>query len=109
MLRWVQESTGYTALSSSEAAQWSTLFLTVGAALLGATAIVASLVLFAMQVNVELMPSGLFKRLSSDGSLLQAITSNSYDSSSYEFCIVDECIPEDSESLAGGGYWRAWR
>jgi hypothetical protein len=44
----------------------STLFLTIGAALLGATAIVTSLVLFAMQINVERMPYGVFVRLSRD-------------------------------------------
>ena len=41
-------------------------------ALLGATAIAFSLILFAMQVNVERMPHGLFKRLSSDWKLLGA-------------------------------------
>jgi hypothetical protein len=35
------------------------LFQTLGGALLGATAIVSSLVLFSMQVNVERMPQGL--------------------------------------------------
>ena len=48
------------------------LFLTIGGALLGATAIVSSLVLFAMQVNVERMPHGLFQRLGSDRRLLSA-------------------------------------
>ncbi|WP_129353137.1 hypothetical protein [Solidesulfovibrio carbinolicus] len=46
------------------------LALSVGSALIGATAIVASLVLFAMQINVERMPYGLFQRLSSDFKLL---------------------------------------
>ncbi len=41
-----------------------------GAALIGATAIAFSLVVFAMQINVERMPHGLFKRLSSDKRLL---------------------------------------
>lgn len=49
-----------------------TLFVTVGGALLGATAIVSSLVLFSMQVNVERMPHGLFRRLSGDRRLLGA-------------------------------------
>ncbi len=44
--------------------------LQLGASLLGATAIVASLVLFAMQVNVERLPHGLFRRLSADKRLL---------------------------------------
>jgi hypothetical protein len=48
------------------------LFLTLGGALIGAAAIVSSLVLFAMQVNVERMPHGLFRRLSADRRLLNA-------------------------------------
>ena len=48
------------------------LLLNVGSALIGATAIVTSLVLFAMQVNVERMPHGLFRRLSGDSKLLSA-------------------------------------
>jgi len=48
------------------------LILNTGSALIGATAIVTSLVLFAMQVNVERMPHGLFRRLSADGKLLGA-------------------------------------
>lgn len=48
------------------------LFQTLGGALLGATAIVSSLVLFSMQVNVERMPHGLFQRLSADRRLLSA-------------------------------------
>ena len=46
--------------------------LTLGGALIGAAAIVSSLVLFAMQVNVERMPHGLFRRLSADRRLLSA-------------------------------------
>lgn len=49
-----------------------TLFVTVGGALLGGAAIVSSLVLFAMQVNVERMPHGLFRRISTDRRLLCA-------------------------------------
>ena len=48
------------------------LLLSTGSALIGATAIVTSLVLFAMQVNVERMPHGLFRRLSEDRKLLGA-------------------------------------
>lgn len=44
--------------------------LQLGSSLLGATAIVASLVLFAMQINVERLPHGLFRRLSTDKKLL---------------------------------------
>src|SRR6185312_6562812 len=49
-----------------------TLFVGTGTALIGGTAIAASLVLFAMQVNVERLPFGLFRRLSSDLKLLLA-------------------------------------
>ena len=48
------------------------LLLTTGGALIGAAAIVTSLVLFAMQVNVDRMPHGLFRRLSEDRRLLGA-------------------------------------
>jgi len=48
------------------------LILGVGSALIGAAAIVTSLVLFAMQVNIERMPHGLFRRLSEDRRLLAA-------------------------------------
>lgn len=47
-----------------------TVVLTVGGAMIGATAIVSSFVLFAMQVNVERLPYGLFRRFSSDSRLL---------------------------------------
>jgi len=45
-------------------------FLALGGALIGAAAIVSALVLFALQVNVERMPHGLFRRLSADLRLL---------------------------------------
>ena len=48
------------------------LIQNIGTALIGAAAIVTSLVLFAMQVNIERMPHGLFRRLSGDGWLLSA-------------------------------------
>lgn len=44
--------------------------ITIGGSLIGATAIVFSVILFAMQVNVERMPHGLFRRLSRDLPLL---------------------------------------
>jgi len=47
-----------------------TLALTISGAMIGATAIAASFVLFAMQVNVERLPHGLFHRFSSDPQLL---------------------------------------
>lgn len=46
--------------------------ITIGAGLIGATAIISSLILFAMQVNVERMPHGLFRRLSRDRFLIGA-------------------------------------
>lgn len=48
------------------------LLLAIGGALIGATAIASSFVLFAMQVNIERLPYGLFRRLSSDRKLLGA-------------------------------------
>ena len=47
-----------------------TLLGGTGAALIGAATIAFSLVVFAMQINVERMPHGLFKQLSSDRRLL---------------------------------------
>ncbi|WOD12354.1 hypothetical protein RPW65_05725 [Pseudomonas sp. NyZ704] len=43
-----------------------------GTALLGATTIAFSLIVFAMQTNVERMPHGLFRQLSSDSKLLSS-------------------------------------
>ena len=48
------------------------LIQSIGIAMISASAIVTSLVLFAMQVNVERMPHGLFHRLSTDKLLLGA-------------------------------------
>jgi hypothetical protein len=53
-------------------ANFRSLFLNVGSALVGAAAIAFSFVMFAMQVNVERMPYGLFQRLSSDVRILAA-------------------------------------
>ena len=47
-----------------------TLLVTLGSALIGATAIAFSLIMFAMQVNVERMPYGLFRKFSSDPKLI---------------------------------------
>ena len=49
---------------------FQTLLVTLGGALIGATAIAFSLIMFAMQVNVERMPYGLFRKFSSDPKLL---------------------------------------
>ncbi|VEL95982.1 hypothetical protein ALT761_00941 [Alteromonas sp. 76-1] len=51
------------------------LFLSLGGAMLGANAIAFSLIMFAMQVNVERMPHGLFRKFSSDVRLLGAFVS----------------------------------
>ena len=51
------------------------LLLNTGSALIGAAAIVTSLVLFAMQVNVERLPHGLFHWFSQDRKLLGAFAS----------------------------------
>jgi hypothetical protein len=48
------------------------LLLQMGAALIGATTIAFTLVMFAMQVNVERMPYGLFRRFSADPQLMGA-------------------------------------
>ncbi|MEP8851752.1 hypothetical protein ABKU49_18945 [Enterobacter hormaechei] len=47
-----------------------TLLGGIGAALIGATAIVFSLIVFSMQTNIERMPHGLFKKFGSDLLLL---------------------------------------
>ncbi len=52
------------------------LFQSLGSGLVGAAAIAFALVMFAMQTNVEKMPHGLFKRLSSDMRLLGAYLSS---------------------------------
>lgn len=46
------------------------LCLNLGSALIGATAIAFSLIMFAMQVNVERMPHGLFRKFSTDRRLI---------------------------------------
>lgn len=74
---WIPELQGILEPSFATEAQLAllrSLFLTLGGALIGAAAIVSSLVLFAMQVNIERMPHGLFRRLSADRRLLSAFT-----------------------------------
>lgn len=56
-------------------ANFRALFLNMGSALIGAAAIAFSLVMFAMQVNVERMPHGLFQTLSEDVRILAAFVS----------------------------------
>ena len=55
-------------------AGFRTLLVTLGGSLIGAAAIAFTLVMFAMQVNVERMPHGLFRKFSSDQKLLCAFT-----------------------------------
>ncbi len=51
------------------------LLLTLGGSLIGASAIAFSLIMFAMQVNIERLPHGLFHKFSSDRRLLTAFGS----------------------------------
>ena len=46
------------------------VLLTIGATLLGATAIIIAIVLFTLQLNIKRLPYGLFRRLSHDRKLL---------------------------------------
>jgi hypothetical protein len=50
----------------------STILVTLGGSLIGATAIASSFIMFAMQVNVERMPHGLFRKFSEDKKLMGA-------------------------------------
>ncbi|WP_370033131.1 hypothetical protein [Qipengyuania mesophila] len=52
------------------------LISTVGAAMIGATAIAASFILFALQVNVERLPHGLFRHFSSDRKLIASVAAS---------------------------------
>lgn len=56
--------------TSENIAGLKSLMTGTSSALIGATAIAFSLILFSMQVNIERMPHGLFRRLSSDWVLL---------------------------------------
>lgn len=52
----------------------TSLFLSLGCALLGSSAIAFSFMMFAMQVNIERLPHGLFHKFSSDKKLLFYLT-----------------------------------
>jgi hypothetical protein len=69
-IRWLQKLLAPLFKTETSLASLRSLFVTLGGALVGAVAIVSSLVLFAMQVNIERMPHGLFRRLSTDPRLL---------------------------------------
>ncbi|MBU0721817.1 hypothetical protein KJ877_10770 [bacterium] len=58
--------------NSQHFSELKSLFLGIGGALISASAIAFSIVMFAMQVNVEKLPYGLFKKFSSDIKLLSA-------------------------------------
>ena len=60
-------------LDPAGAAALRGLISTVGAAMIGATAIAASFILFALQVNVERLPQGLFRHFSSDRKLIGSV------------------------------------
>lgn len=72
VMPWLQRVTGDYFNRSENLATLRTLLSGTGSALIGATAIAFSLVVFAMQINVERMPHGLFRNLSSDRRLLGA-------------------------------------
>lgn len=68
---WLQP-TFNTYATKDNIASYRSLYLSIGQAMIGATAIAGTFVLFAMQVNVESLPYGLFRRFSSDRKLLSA-------------------------------------
>ncbi len=63
-------TSGISAEDLQDTDAFASLFRSLGGGLIGAAAIAFALVMFAMQTNVEKMPHGMFKRLSSDGRLL---------------------------------------
>ena len=56
--------------SEGRLAGFATVIVTLGGALVGATAIAFSVVMFAVQINFARIPHGLFRKLSSDRRLL---------------------------------------
>jgi hypothetical protein len=78
-------------------ASYKALYLGIGQAMIGATAIAGTFVLFAMQVNIERLPYGLFRRFSSDRKLLAAFMI------SIVIAIVLTCF-----SLSDAGDWAGW-
>lgn len=70
VLRSLQELAGTYFQVPENLATLRSLLTGTGAALIGAATIGFSLVVFAMQINVERMPHGLFRQLSSDRRLL---------------------------------------
>lgn len=80
------------------------LFLSLGGAMIGATAIAFSLIMFAMQVNVERMPHGLFRKFSSDVRLLGAFVSTF----SLAVIIAGLSLIPDKSWVAGATAATAW-
>ncbi|WP_283629222.1 DUF2254 family protein [Shewanella baltica] len=80
------------------------LFLSLGGAMIGATAIAFSLIMFAMQVNVERMPHGLFRKFSSDVRLLGAFVSTF----SLAVIIAGLSLVPDKSWVAGATAATAW-
>jgi len=80
------------------------LFLTLGGALIGATAIAFSLIMFAMQVNVERMPHGLFRKFSSDVKLLGAFATTF----SLATIIIGLSLIPDKSWVAGSAVATVW-
>lgn len=81
-----------------------TLFLTLGGSLIGATAIAFSLIMFAMQVNVERMPHGLFRKFSSDVKLLGAFAATF----SLAALIIGLSLIPDKSWVAGATVTTIW-
>jgi hypothetical protein len=98
---------GYFESYFSEATQLASirsLYLTLGGALIGANAIAFSLIMFAMQVNVERMPHGLFKKFSSDVRLLGVFVSTF----SLAAIIAGLSLIPDESWVAGATVTTAW-
>lgn len=80
------------------------LFLALGGALIGATAIAFSLVMFAMQVNVERMPYGLFRRFSTDARVLTAFVGTFL----VAICVASASLIADRSRVAVAILASAW-
>ena len=78
------------------------LILSTGSALIGAAAIVASLVLFATQINIERMPHGLFRRLSEDQEVAGRILTGIYTGNRcYYFIGIRGSVPIGTDCTYG--------
>lgn len=78
------------------------IFLSVGSALIGSTAIIFSIIIFTLQVNNERVPHGVFKKLSTDKKLFASfifalifsicIATSSFLSAKYALCTIQTAI-----------------